>query len=185
DTTQVGVIVPGATPPVTVNHDQGTATPHKGNKTLTREEMAGVIRQGRAVIVNHRVISRIEELPQDEDIERVVTTRHNDILDGLDRQIGELTARRTRLVAQIGSPTPDQETTRSTRQGENAQEPGQGAISPDGDALPREFPSVAALFEAGFRTKAAVAAATDDELLKIKGIGKPTLEQIRKALGQR
>lgn len=153
---------------------QDPRTPHRGNNPLTRDEMASIIREGRSVVVNHRIISRVEDLPNDEDVQRTLELRHDDILTGLESQIEQLQARKKRIMAQLGTPGPE------------PPNPGAGAAKPAVDvpegALGQDFPAVAILYDAGFRNKAQVAAASDEELLKIKGIGEPTLVKIRQAL---
>lgn len=48
--------------------------------------------------------------------------------------------------------------------------------------LPDDFPGRALLVGAGYTTVEAVRAASDEELLAIRGVGKRLLEQIRHAL---
>lgn len=50
---------------------------------------------------------------------------------------------------------------------------------PLGEPLPEAFPARAELLEAGVRSLDAVALATDEEILAIKGVGRATLRRVR------
>lgn len=56
-----------------------------------------------------------------------------------------------------------------------------GKIGGVPQALPSDFPSFQVLNNAGYTSLAAVVAAPDEDLLKLPGIGKATLAEIRKA----
>ena len=53
--------------------------------------------------------------------------------------------------------------------------------SPDGDALPEDFPAREKLIAAGYDTAAAVEEASDEDLLAIDHLGDQTLGKIRDA----
>lgn len=56
------------------------------------------------------------------------------------------------------------------------------ATTTDPNALPDDFPARKDLVGAGFTTRDAVAAASDEQLVAIKGIGEKTVAEIREAL---
>lgn len=66
---------------------------------LTREEMEQVIREGGAVAHQNRLLTRIEDLPDEIELAQGDQERMANATAAIDRQIAELTAQRARAVA--------------------------------------------------------------------------------------
>lgn len=137
---------------------------------MSRAEMEQVIRSGGSVLHQGSVITRLELLPSEADLARGNPEQEAAVAEGLRAQLAELQAQLERL--QAGG--------RGT----------QASGSPAQDAPPSGLgltsvsrATEAALAEAGFASREALQAASDEQLLAVDGIGEATLKKLREELG--
>lgn len=129
---------------------------------LSRAEMETAIRDGGSVLYGGQTLWQIGQLPSEADLAEGDPLAEAAVASALDVQIAHLTAQRARFNARGQSATLQPPTS------------AQGGLA---EALGQ--PAADALTAAGLDTPAALAAASDADLLAIPGIGDATLKKIR------
>lgn len=161
---------------------------------LSRDQMEQVIRSGGSVLHGGRLIGRVEQLPTDADLARGNPAQEALAAQALEAQIAALQAQYDRLTAskapQTGaSSNPDH---LAALQGAPELPPGDletDIAQPGRIAVGAEHPFVETigqeladqLVAAGYDTPDAIVAATDEQLLAIKGMKPATLKKLRTA----
>lgn len=120
----------------------------------TRTEMEQIIQSGGSVVYHGRILSSLHDLPSDAELAAGNPERETIAVTTLQQQIADLQAQLAQLQL--------------------SQAP-QGA-PPTAELAPE---LVERLAVAGYDTPEAIAAASDEELLAIEGIGPATLKRIR------
>jgi hypothetical protein len=157
---------------------------------LSRNEMEQVIRNGGSVLHGGRILTKMEHLPTDADLAVGNPEQEAQAAAALEAQIVALQAQHARLTQakapQTGAPAAGWQSPAGTGGVNATAQPITHHPTPDArptlaDTVGQELAD--RLASAGYTTPEAIQAASDDDLLALKGIGPGTLRQLRQTYG--